>query len=232
MEYVPLPERRRQRLRFHGRQRILEPQMSRASSLDVLPSELRNLIYEYVYSPVVVVKMRSHFAHHIRGSPFDSGPRRRERQTVYVDRKMSKWRPSFDVPMEWAESLPALVLVNKQIYREAIPYLYGNNVFLFENTQFSHAFLDAVPAINLACVTQIRLVSQVPYHDYDNAGGLPRMCRHLVDKLPNLESLDIEVEVLRWIESGPQGSNGCTSAKILSPPDGSTRSDSSPAWRS
>jgi len=176
--------------------------MEKCYFLNTLPAEVRLNIYGWVYSPSTLIRIRNPTARTRHLTIEDGAPLRAELPAFDFDYRMSKTRRRSDEPKPWVPSLSAVVLVNRQIYREAIEYLYSRTVFLFENLPLSYAFLASMPALRLRQITMVRLISTVQVHYHTSPGngsnrGLRNIARAIAGHLPNLESIDIELTAMQ-----------------------------------
>ena len=105
-----------------------------------LPAELRDMIYELALADSngigLVCKTKSYRRTVARGLVLDDG-----NQAWYGRRRHHEYRASQSQASQTENKLiPALLAVNKQIYSEAIGYLYQQPIF-FADTYALHSFL-------------------------------------------------------------------------------------------
>ncbi|KAF2474839.1 uncharacterized protein BDR25DRAFT_384230 [Lindgomyces ingoldianus] len=156
-----------------------------------LPGELRNRIYDFYFEEdfrVEIVAKDTKFTtkvartmklcpgvanrdtickHQVKLSCKEGNP-----ATLRMPRKLGCYRRVEGVRTIWANSLCALILVNKQVFNEAIPFLYQNTTFVYDAPQRIRSFLKVVPVVNLSAITKL-------YLHYTTYGG-PSYMQHLV----------------------------------------------------
>ena len=131
---------------------------------DRLPAELKNHIYQLTLTtpePIFLVSKTKAYRHTIHREIMTpgnaSGSHRRSRYRRY-------WNPSIPSSLSTAQPtteltplVPNLLLLNKQIYAEAQPILYGANAFAVEDTAALHSFLANIRPRNVATLTDITI---------------------------------------------------------------------------
>ncbi|KAF2255228.1 hypothetical protein BU26DRAFT_514979 [Trematosphaeria pertusa] len=187
-----------------------------------LPGELRNLVYRYYF----LEEFRCEIA--AKGCDFTyrepklmklcvgivnpDGPAWRYKEkakpasptTLRISRPLGNCKHIDGLKTSWFNSLCALMLVCKQIHREAIVFLYHTTTFVFNAPNRITNFLDAVPTKNLSYVTKLHL----HYGTYGHPSFLAdqiwkkkhvaswtRACKAAAKKLINLQELEIWMRV-------------------------------------
>ena len=151
-------------------------QRNRESRFIALPAELRNRIYQFVFMPSPKVELR--------------GAERLGRSRL----REPKWRTSTS----------AIVLVNKQIYEEAIPILYRSCTFAFEPLRQAQWFLRTVRKPDLQNVRRMSLehtfqtkgpTEEAADKKYKSDYSFAVLCGLLAQHLPNVTSLDLVIAI-------------------------------------
>lgn len=142
-----------------------------------LPGELRNRIYDYYFDQDFRVEIAakgtalSHKAHHPKTVKLSLNLLDRGR-TVHKDqmtslqqtpkilrmpRRFGHYQRVNGIRTEWSSSLSALILVCRQVYHEAIIFLYQNTTYTFAAPRRIANFLDVIPKQNLSWVMKLHL---------------------------------------------------------------------------
>ncbi|OCK79626.1 hypothetical protein K432DRAFT_354524 [Lepidopterella palustris CBS 459.81] len=119
-----------------------------------LPAELRNLIYGYALVDDFGVFLRSKTKHYRR-----TVERGISDGLAYSLSRYSRRRRYLPQPMETIEpefTLPSFLVLNRQIYTEALPILYSNK-FILEDTTALHAFIANLTPTNRALLENITI---------------------------------------------------------------------------
>lgn len=143
-----------------------------------LPPELRNLIYSFVLVDPSGIRLKS------RSRAFR---RTAVRSTTALDG-------------EYHSSLaPNILLLNREIYKEAQPILYGGNQIILDDTYTLHTFLASIGSKNCAALTNIKILA------WGQGRGVYKAMNHaaftLLAQATNLQRLNLSGR-LHW-RDGP-----------------------------
>src|SRR5579871_2992438 len=160
--------------------------------------EIRNHIYSYVFSAVTLVCLMGQ--NHL--IPKASHPSKDH--MIKFSRSLGKNTFSRRGNTNWATSVTGLHLVNKQISRECLGYLYNSIVLFSDTSRRLIWWIQTVHPRRLALLTQLYL-DHVTYGDpklFDNNIWKEKSdkkwaesCRLAVKAFPNLTKLVINIDV-------------------------------------
>lgn len=167
-------------------------------NLLTMPKEIRNQIYDYVFNGTILVCLMGQ-NHLISEASHPS-----EDRIIKFSGTLGKNRSSRRGITKWATSVTGLHLVNRQISRDCLAYLYSN-IVLFSNTpRRLICWVQTVQPRRLARLTQLSL-DHVTYGDpklFDN--GIWKVksdytwaeaCRLAANAFPRLTKLVINIDV-------------------------------------
>ncbi|KAF2098944.1 hypothetical protein NA57DRAFT_76177 [Rhizodiscina lignyota] len=148
-------------------------------TLLTIPGELRNHIYTYVFASSVYVELVPASATHI--IPLHKTPFNRHATTpvLRTSRPLGKSTPVHRARTTWATSLGALSLVNRQLHRETLAYLYAQPTFYVQSPNRLVNFLSVAPADKLKYVQRLH----ISYQTY----GEPAVAQHRAWKTKSVE---------------------------------------------
>ena len=182
-----------------------------------LSPELRDMIFELVYVNSHVVAAVQGFCtcgpiwdeesdkSHAEGRTDSPILRRATRGT------RSHWGCYIE-PEEWTEltvdgqalsPINSLLFVNKQTYLEALPHLYRNVAFFFDDWRDTHKFITTVAHDSLKYIRTVEVFSDTalysdaagdmwpPYKRLDSESDYSRLFGCIVASMPNIERLEI-----------------------------------------
>ena len=124
-----------------------------------LPAELKNAIYIYALTDANSVFLVSKRKQHRRTVKRDTPHALLTSSCGYYHRgRFMHPRPAeSDATSTLRTLVPNLLLVNRQIYSEAQPILYGQNAFALEDTMALHAFLANIGPRNVAALADVTI---------------------------------------------------------------------------
>ena len=171
----------------------MSPEVNRFSRFLELPPEIRQMIYAMVLKfPLSGLRFRP------------SEPACRQKLTILrkdLSTPLSPWpRPSF-APRVLYQSVPEalyLLLVNKQIFSEAFPLFYGENLFYFDEIHSAYTALRSLPAYRRQHIGQLAI---------DCCASYPELTARVfsyIGSLPKLRTLHISIDEAMWMNSTPE----------------------------
>jgi hypothetical protein len=168
--------------------------------LSRLPPEVRNLIYEHIFTPSPVIQfIKSREKHHYvarRSTKGAAGP-----TTVRNSRVLGKYSRYAGLQTLWRTSISGIVLANKQTYRESLGYLYALCTFEFGPVRLARDFLRVVKKENLLRIRRVRSWHEFPSPGTE-ANAVPHqnrikadetfleLCALIAHRLPNITTLE------------------------------------------
>lgn len=145
--------------------RCAQKHRKKLSFLD-LPGEIRNQIYQCHFSNFRVEIMRQNtclpfyhpnsveryvvldwYERYFRNNPVLRNERQRE----------TKVNKALLERIRWATSMTAILLVNKQVHKEALSLLYESTTFVFASNWYLNSFMRIVPKASLAFIRTLEL---------------------------------------------------------------------------
>jgi len=134
---------------------------------DSLPAEIKNQIYELALTAedgIFLISKTKHyrctiqrdmpsFPHSVRGST----KIRRRYGNVFGGGQASEDFAGSAEPPELTALAPNILLLNREIYAQARPFLYSSNSFFLEDTTALHAFLSNIGPKNCASLTDLTI---------------------------------------------------------------------------
>ena len=126
---------------------------------DRLPAELKNQIYEIVLTDKNGINLISKTKHYRRTVRRDVASF--VNSSSYTYRARNRWQyplpqpPASDVQLK--ALVPNIILLNRQIFRETQPILYGSNAFFVEDTTVLHNFLAIIGRQNRGTLTNLTI---------------------------------------------------------------------------
>ncbi|KAF2740548.1 hypothetical protein EJ04DRAFT_455774 [Polyplosphaeria fusca] len=183
-----------------------------------LPGELRNKIYDYYFEEDLRVEFAAKGTELIQARPpnnivklrlnlVDQGGARRNSpvakvekgpKTLRMSRCLGRYQRVHSLATLWESSLCALIYVCKQIYSEALSFLYRHANFVFAAPKRIKNYMDIVPQQNLVCMTKLEL--------HYNTYGSPLLEQHRVWPEKHRES---------WMSASKQATKKLVNLKQL-----------------
>ena len=177
--------------------------------LFALPPELRNRIYEYIFTPGTVIGLRKS-RESLKCVDTIEKPNPQYDTSVYCGRQMGKYTRYDGSQTNWARSVSGLIHANKQAYRECVKLLYKNSVFMFEPIYIGQSFLRTVERSNLESIRLISIVHE--FHGHGNLqeaalqkqradASFAKFCRQVARCIPNIITLYLNLKLKGELET-------------------------------
>lgn len=156
-----------------------------------LPAELRNYIYSLVYSPGACLVLRRHGGKEIIST---------NRHILQPTFEFGRFDWTKSQPTKWETSLSGLILVNKQLYHEAMESLYGQTHFEFPTISLCQEFMTIIPSSKLTLIKSVTVQREPravcrPADRPTREASWRNMLEQLTQSLPNIEELGIKTTI-------------------------------------
>ncbi|EMC91417.1 hypothetical protein BAUCODRAFT_127319 [Baudoinia panamericana UAMH 10762] len=187
-----------------------------------LPAELRNRIYEHIFSPPFIVLFRrrslnkrlskqqegkvlpanvNHFEAKLEPLSSAAAPVIRFEQLMHARKDYNGANTRLLAEKNYP--FAGIVLSNKQISQESLPYMYGREIFSFSSFKLARSFMQHIGSMNQLSVRRIQLRHSTMHRgqSIDSKRSVERcehsfksLCCELVNSFPNCEDIDIAVK--------------------------------------
>lgn len=169
-----------------------------------LPGEIRNKIYNHLFSGQVLITRNYPARARRKGQDSNAGlPRPKVRLRLSYEQLFSLDKSSGE--MQWTP--PCVLRVCRLIYEEATTCLYANTTFRFDSMLTIHKFLNVAPAEGVKAILKLEL----QHRTY----GEPKLmehrkwkqrhdkkwfqtCRRISGQMTGIEELRIDLQICDW----------------------------------
>jgi hypothetical protein len=105
----------------------------------------------------------------------------------YEVHDLDEWNEEVEVEAQVLSPINSLLFVNKQTYLEALPQLYLNTTFFFDDWRDAHKFAATVGHANLGLIRAVEVFSDRDRLTYSTS----KLTSFIVARMPNIEHLTV-----------------------------------------